>query len=185
MYMKKTVLLNAILVLNLLPTSVGFYFNCVICITLTSNTIAMPINMSITLRECDWRCNTWCIVWLVVRNDVYVLTCIATNIKISTSWFDVNFYFVYFIAPIITSHIIYLATNIHNISLKVLSSYALLISMHVAISMTTCLECESLSLNACVNLCCNALRHYVSIFMGMWRLTTRFVMMVIHNSSQT
>jgi len=35
----------------------------------------------------------------------FVLTCIATNIKISTSLFDVNFYFVYFIAPIITSHI--------------------------------------------------------------------------------
>ena len=97
----------------------------------------------------------------------FVLTCIATNIKISTSWFDVNFYFVYFIAPIITSHIIYLATNIHNISLKVLSSYALLISMHVAISMTTCLECESLSLNACVNLCCNALRHYVSRYVAL------------------
>ena len=87
----------------------------------------------------------------------FVLTCIATNIKISTSWFDVNFYFVYFIAPIITSHIIYLATNIHNISLKVLSSYVLIfVAMLLGI-----------------------------MSVGMWRLSTRFVMMVIHNSSQT
>jgi hypothetical protein len=100
-----------ILVLNLLPTSVGFYFNCY-CTHYFN-------------KQYYWRCNMWCIVWLVVRNDVFVLTCIATNIKISTSWFDVNFYFVYYYTYHYFSHIF------------------------------------------------------------MWRLFTRFVMMVIHNSSQT
>ena len=112
----------------------------------------------------------------------FVLTCIATNIKISTSLFDVNFYFVYY----------YYIHDIHNLYFV---NLILCLSAHCSLGFTswvdrsTFLLCEDLIMARSYNVYVLLLTSYhkftfaltcLVLLCSMWRLSTRFVIALFH-----